>query len=180
MQRVSGEHGVAGRRAERLEGYGPGGVAVMIDCLTDDRDRTVAAVRRAFVEHGGQLGAEGSVSYLFQQTGVLSFAAGVDADTLMDAAHDAGAEDIVSLGDGSHDVLTAPADLDAVRAALARRGFVTGRARITQRAATSAPLTGATAVTMRALLRALEGLGDVRHVYSNAQFPDELLARLPA
>lgn len=180
MKRAAGGAGAAEFQAARYEGYGPGGAAVMIDCLTDNRNRTVADVRHAFTSHGGHLGADGSVSYLFRQVGVLSFAPGCDEDSLMDAALDAGAEDVVTNADASLEVLTAPADFEAVRATLAKRGYAAVSGEITQRAATGAVLAGAAANEMMELLEALEELDDVQHVYSNAEFPDELLARLPA
>ncbi|MGE0583119.1 MAG: YebC/PmpR family DNA-binding transcriptional regulator [Steroidobacteraceae bacterium] len=180
MKRAAGGADGAEYQAARYEGYGPGGVAVMIDCLTDNRNRTVADVRHAFASHGGHLGADGSVSYLFHQVGLLGFAPGCDEDRLMDAALEAGAEDVVANADGSIDVLTAPADFEAVRAALARGGFAASSAEVTQRAATSAAVAGATATETLDLLESLDNLDDVQHVYSNAEFPDELLARLPA
>lgn len=172
--------GRAVTRAARYEGYGPGGAAVMVDCLTDNGDRTVAAVRDAFANHGGHLGADGSVAYLFHQVGLLRFAPGLDEDALMDVALDAGAEDVVASADGSLDVLTAPADFDAVRAALARRGFAPVVAEVTQRAATGAVLTGPTAAMLLELVETLEHLEDVQHVYTNAEIPDDVLARLPS
>jgi YebC/PmpR family DNA-binding regulatory protein len=180
MKRAAGGMDAAEYQAARYEGYGPGGVAVMIDCLTDNRNRTVADVRHAFASHGGHLGADGSVSYLFHQAGVLSFAPGLDEDRLMDAALDAGAEDIVANPDGSLEVLTAPADFEAVRAALARLGFTTASAGVTQRAGSGAAVAGAAATETLELLEALEDLDDVQNVYTNAEFPDELLARIPA
>ncbi len=180
MQRAAGGADPIQFQAARYEGYGPGGVAVMVDCLTDNRNRTVADLRHVFATHGGHLGADGSVSYLFQQAGVLSFAPGCDEDRLMDAALDAGAEDIVTNPDGSLDVLTAPADFEAVRLALARLGFAAASAAVTQRAASGAAVTGAAATETLGLLEALEELDDVQDVYSNAEFPDEILARVPA
>ncbi|HQX46463.1 MAG TPA: YebC/PmpR family DNA-binding transcriptional regulator [Steroidobacteraceae bacterium] len=180
IKRTASGADAAGFQAARYEGYGPGGAAVMIDCLTDNRNRTVADVRHAFTSHGGHLGADGSVSYLFQQVGVLSFAPGFDEDQLMDVALDAGAEDVVTNADASLDVLTAPGDFEAVRAALAQHGFAAASGEVTQRAATGAALTGVVAAEMLAMLEALENLDDVQHVYSNAEFPDELLARIPA
>lgn len=180
IRRAAGGEDGAEYHAARYEGYGPGGAAVMVDCLTDNRNRTVAAVRHAFASHGGNLGADGSVGYLFNQVGMLSFPPGLEEDVLMDAALDGGAEDVVVNADGSLDVLTAPADFDAVRASIARRGFEPVRAEVTQRASTSAALEGEAAATMLELLEALEDLDDVQNVYTNAEIPDELLARLPA
>ena len=105
----------------RYEGYGPGGSAVMVDCLTDNRNRTVAEVRHAFTKFGGNLGADGSVNYLFNKVGQLLFAAGSDEDAIMEAAIEAGAEDVLVEDDGSIEVLTAPEDFEAVRDAIARR-----------------------------------------------------------
>ncbi|MBV6423645.1 MAG: putative transcriptional regulatory protein [Steroidobacteraceae bacterium] len=180
VKRAGGDEAGGAYQAARYEGYGPGGAAVMIDCLTDNRNRTVAAVRHAFASHGGHLGADGSVSYLFQQAGVLAFPPGCDEDAVMDIALDAGAEDVVVNPDGSLEVLTAPADLEAVRAALSQGGFQASSAEVTQRAATSAVLGDEAAATLVELLTALEDLDDVQHVYSNAEIPDDVLARLPA
>ena len=180
MKRAAGGAEGVDYQAARYEGYGPGGVAVMLDCLTDNRNRTVADVRHAFASHGGHLGADGSVAYLFHQVGQLAFAPGCDEDRLMDVALDAGAEDVVAHADGSIDVLTAPADFEAVRRALAQRGYTAASAEVTQRAATSAAVSGAAATETLELLESLESLDDVQHVYTNAEFPDELLARVPA
>jgi len=180
VKRATGGGEGADYQAVRYEGYGPGGAAVMVDCLTDNRNRTVAAVRHAFAAHGGNLGADGSVAYLFNQVGALAFAAGIDEDRLTDAALDAGAEDVVANPDGSFDVLTAPRDFEAVRAALAQRGLAATAAEVTQRAATGAVLSGEAATTMLELLEALEELDDVQNVYTNAEIPDDVLARLQA
>jgi YebC/PmpR family DNA-binding regulatory protein len=160
----------------RYEGYGPGGIAVMVDCLTDNRQRTVAEVRHAFSKAGGNLGTDGSVAYLFGKAGVLSFAPGVDEDALMEAALEAGAEDVISNDDQSVDVLTAPEQFETVRDALAAAGFTPENAEITQRASTSVALNQADAEKMIRLLERLEDLDDVQNVYSNADISEEILA----
>ena len=159
----------------RYEGYGPGGVAVMVDCQTDNRTRTVGDVRHAFAKHGGNLGTDGSVAYLFRKLGVLSYAPGADEDKIMAAALEAGAEDVVTGTDGSIEVLTAPDDFDAVIEAMTRAGFKPGHAEITQRAANDITLAGEDAEKVWKLIEMLEDLDDVQHVYSNADFPDEII-----
>ncbi len=160
------------------EGYGPGGVAVMVDCLTDNRNRTVADVRHAFAKFGGNLGADGSVAYLFNKVGLLSFPSGVDEDEIMEASIEAGAEDVVSNDDGSIDVLTDPGDFEQVRTALEVVGNKSEFAEITMRASVSATLNEKEASSMLKLLEMLEDLDDVQQVYSNADIPDEILANL--
>ena len=162
----------------RYEGYGPGGVAVMADCLTDNRQRTVAEVRHAFTKAGGNLGTDGSVAYLFTKTGILSFAAGVDEDRLMEAALEAGADDVIGNDDQSVDVLVEPERFDAVRDALASAGLTPENAEVTQRAGTSVALDQADAEKMIRLLERLEDLDDVQNVYSNADISEEILAKI--
>lgn len=159
----------------RYEGYAPGGVAVIVECLTDNRTRTVADVRHAFNKHDGNLGADGSVAYLFSHSGVLSFAPGTDEDRVMEAALEAGAEDVVTEDDGSIEVLTSPESFDAVHAALSGVGLVPASAELTQRASTRIPVAAADGRRVLELLEVLEDLDDVQHVYSNADFPAELL-----
>jgi len=178
IKRGSGELDGADYEAILYEGYGPGGVAVMVDCLTDNRNRTVADVRHAFSKFGGNLGADGSVAYLFNKVGLLSFPAGVDEDAIMEAAIEAGAEDVVVNDDGSIDVLTDPGDFEAVREALAAAGNEHELAEITMRASVSATLGEKEASSMMKLLEMLEDLEDVQEVYSNAEIPDEILANL--
>jgi YebC/PmpR family DNA-binding regulatory protein len=162
------------------EGYGPGGVAVMVDCLTDNRNRTVADVRHLFSKFGGNLGADGSVSYLFNKVGLLSFPTGVDEDAIMEAAIEAGAEDVVINDDGSMDVLTEPGDFETVRETLREGGKAFELAEITMRASVAATLGEKEASSMMKLLEMLEDLEDVQQVYSNAEIPDEILANLQA
>jgi len=160
------------------EGYGPGGVAVMVNCLTDNRNRTVSEVRHAFAKHGGNLGADGSVAYLFSQVGLLSFPEGADEDVIMEAALDAGAEDVVSNDDGSVDVLTSPNDFSAVNEAITAAGLEPELAEVTMKASLDATLEEDDAGKMFKLLETLEDLDDVQNVYSNADIPEEILARL--
>lgn len=162
----------------RYEGYGPGGVAVMVECMTDNRNRTVAEVRHAFSKYGGNLGADGSVGYLFNLVGQLSFPAGQNEDALMEAALEAGAEDVVTYPDGSIDVLTDPTEFEQVRDAMVAAGFETEEAEVTQRASTSTELDEQQASSMMKMLEVLEDLDDVQNVYSNADIPDEILALL--
>jgi YebC/PmpR family DNA-binding regulatory protein len=162
----------------RYEGYGPGGVAVMVDCMTDNRNRTVAEVRHAFSKHGGNLGADGSVGYLFNHVGVISYSADAGEDEITEAALAAEAEDVVVNDDGSIDVLTDPAEFEGVAAAMAEAGLEAENAEVTMRASTNATLGEAEAGTMIKLLDALEDLDDVQTVYSNADIPDEILEKL--
>ncbi|MEA5126347.1 YebC/PmpR family DNA-binding transcriptional regulator [Xanthomonas floridensis] len=152
----------------RYEGYAPGGVAVIVDCLTDNRVRTVADVRHAFSKCGGNMGTEGSVAFMFKRLGVLSFAAGANEDALTDAAIEAGADDVVVYPeDGAIDVLTAPDAFAQVRDALAAAGLEPAHADITFRAENDIAVDGDTAVQVRKLLDMLEDLDDVQDVYSN-------------
>ena len=160
------------------EGYGPGGVAVMVNCLTDNRNRTVADVRHAFTKFGGNLGADGSVAYLFNSVGLVSYSAAVDEDHLMEVAIDAGAEDVISNDDGSIDVLTEPSDFEALKAKLETTGLVPELAEVTMRASVSATLGENEASSMMKLMEMLEDLDDVQNVYTNAEIPDEILANL--
>jgi YebC/PmpR family DNA-binding regulatory protein len=162
----------------RYEGYGPGGVAVLIECVTDDRNRTRADLRRTFTEHGGHLGAEGSVSYLFNEVGLMTYPPGTDEDRLIRAALEAGAEDVVPNSDRSIEVLADPMEFDTVRAILTDRGFAPAAAEVTERAALTTPLSGEPAERMVRLLATLEDLDDVRNVYSNVEISHEVLARV--
>jgi YebC/PmpR family DNA-binding regulatory protein len=173
VRRGSGEEGGAAIEEIRYEGYGPGGVAIIVDCMSDNRTRTVGEVRHAFAKHGGNLGADGSVGYLFNKSGVLTFPASIGEDKVMEAALEAGAEDIVS--DGDIEVLTDPGDFIKVKDAMEKAGLKPQSAEITLRASTSVTLTGEHAESVMELLEALENLDDVQTVYSNADFPDEIL-----
>ncbi|TAN51496.1 MAG: YebC/PmpR family DNA-binding transcriptional regulator [Methylococcaceae bacterium] len=162
----------------RYEGYGPGGIAVMVDCLTDNRNRTVSEVRHAFAKAGGNLGTDGSVAYLFSKSGVISFPAGADEDAVMEAALDAGGEDVVVYDDGSLDVLTTPDNFETVRDALLKAGLQPENSEVTMRAGTSVALDADDAEKMIRLLDRLESLDDVQNVYSNADISEEILAKL--
>ena len=162
----------------RYEGYGPGGVAVMVDCMTDNRNRTVAEVRHTFSKCGGNLGTDGSVAYLFTKVGLLSYPPGTDEEALLEAALDAGAEDLAGNEDGSIDVLTAPDAFLDVKDSLSDTGHAPDSAEITMRAATGQTLDLQGAQTMVRLLDTLEDLNDVQKVYSNAEIPDAILAQL--
>lgn len=152
----------------RYEGYGVGGAAVMVDCMTDNRTRTVADVRHAFTKNGGNLGGEGSVAFLFKHCGQLVFAPGTDETKLMDAAIEAGAEDVVTNDDGSIEVVTVPAEFVAVRSGLERAGFKPELAEVTFKATTENVMKGDDAARMQKLLDALEGIDDVQEVYTTA------------
>ncbi|KRD75579.1 YebC/PmpR family DNA-binding transcriptional regulator [Lysobacter sp. Root983] len=154
----------------RYEGYAPGGVAVIVDCLTDNKVRTVADVRHAFGKFGGNLGTDGSVAFLFQKRGVLWFPAGSDEDKVTEAAIDAGADDVVVYpDDGSIDVLTAPDAFAAVKAAMTAAGLAPEQAEVTYRAENDIAVGGETAQQVVKMLAWLEDLDDVQNVYSNAE-----------
>ncbi|NNF16784.1 MAG: YebC/PmpR family DNA-binding transcriptional regulator [Gammaproteobacteria bacterium] len=162
----------------RYEGYGPGGAAVMVDCMTDNRNRTVAEVRHAFSKAGGNLGSDGSVAYLFNKVGLISLPGGLEEDAVMEAALEVGAEDVINNSDGSLDVVTDPAGFETVRDALVDAGFEPEQAEVTMQATTSADLSVKEASTIMNLLERLEDLDDVQQVYSNAEISDEILAQL--
>lgn len=162
----------------RYEGYGPGGTAVIVDCLTDNRNRAVAEVRHAFSKCGGNLGTDGSVAYLFSKQGVISYAPNVDEDALMEAALEAGAEDVNTYDDGAVDVITTPENYLTVKEALVAAGFEPDDAQITMQAATMAELNAEDAEKMLKLIDRLEDLDDVQNVYSNADISDEIMAGL--
>ena len=164
----------------RYEGYGPGGTAVMVDCMTDNRNRTAAEVRHAFSKHGGNLGTDGSVAYLFTKQGVISFQPGADEDAVMEAALEAGAEDVVTNDDGSVDVVTTPEDFTAIREALNCAGLDTEVSEVTYNASTQAALDRDAAEKLLKLVDTLEDLDDVQEVYHNADISDEIMAELDA
>ena len=155
------------------EGYGVAGVAVYVEAMTDNRNRTAAEVRHAFSKHGGNLGTDGSVAYLFERKGQILFAPGVDEEALMDAALEAGADDININDDGSAEVLTSFADFISVNEALKEAGFNAEEAEVTMIPSTTAELDSDSAEKIMKLIDALEDLDDVQNVYTNAEFPDE-------
>jgi YebC/PmpR family DNA-binding regulatory protein len=152
----------------RYEGYGIGGAAVIVDCMTDNRTRTVADVRHAFSKYGGNLGTDGSVAFLFRHVGQIVFAPGNDEDKVMEAAIDAGADDVVTNDDGSIEVLTTPNDFIAVKDALAKAGLAPEFAEVTMKPITEVEMRGEDAQRMQKLLDALESLDDVQDVYTSA------------
>lgn len=160
------------------EGYGPGGVAVIVETMTDNNKRTVADVRHAFSKHGGNLGTTGSVAYLFQRKGVLFYTAGTNEEQLLDVALEAGADDVQTQTDGSIEVLTSPEHYSEVKAALETAGFVAESAEITLVPDTQAELDADTAVKFIKLIDALEDSDDVQNVYHNAQISDDIMATL--
>ncbi len=159
----------------RYEGYGPNGVAVMVDTLTDNRNRTVAEVRHAFTKYGGSLGTDGSVGYLFNKLGVITYGPGADEDAIMEAALEAGAEDVLE-EDGAVEVITTPDDFETVRDALRDAGLVPDDAEVTMKPDTSVELDVDGGQTVLSLLDVLEDLDDTQAVYSNAQIPEEAYA----
>ncbi|MFV1972698.1 MAG: YebC/PmpR family DNA-binding transcriptional regulator [Thiohalobacterales bacterium] len=162
----------------RYEGYGPGGVAVMVDCMTDNRNRTVAEVRHAFTKAGGNLGTDGSVAYQFTKSGILSYPTGSDEDRIIEAALEAGAEDVLSNDDGSIDVLTEPDRFVDIKESMVAAELQPEQAEVTMRASNTTSLDLNDAEKMVRLLDALEDLDDVQSVYSNADISEDVLARL--
>lgn len=175
-----GAGGEEGQDLEEIvyEGYGPGGVAVLVECLTDNRNRTVADVRHAFTKCGGNLGTGGSVAYLFSKAGIISYPAGSDENALMEAALEAGAEDVVNNDDSSIDIVTGTEDFIDVKQALIEAGHKPESSELTMQASTTTTLDLATAESMVRLLDMLEDLDDVQKVYSNADIPDDILAQI--
>jgi YebC/PmpR family DNA-binding regulatory protein len=160
------------------EGYAAGGIAVLVEVMTDNRNRTVAEVRHAFSKRGGNLGTDGSVAYLFSRVGQIAFAPGADEEQVMDVALDAGAEDIETHDDGSMDVTTPWEEFGAVKAALEAAGLEPVGGEVTMVASTTVPLDAAGAEKVMGLVDALEDLDDVQNVYTNVEIPDELLIGL--
>jgi YebC/PmpR family DNA-binding regulatory protein len=174
------ERGAGGGEGEnydelRYEGYGPGGVAVIVDCMTDNRNRTASEVRHAFTKHGGNLGTDGSVAYMFSKQGIISFAPGADEDAVIEAALEAGAEDVITNDDGSIDVMTTPEDFADVKEAIIQAGFEPDNAEVTFSAATKSELDQEMAEKLLRMVDVLEDLDDVQEVYTNADISDEIL-----
>lgn len=175
--------GAGGGETEQLEeivyeGYGPNGVAVMVECLSDNRNRTVADVRHAFTKTGGNLGMTGSVGYLFTKTGLLLFPAGTDDNKVLEVAMEAGANDVVTCDDSSLEVLTTPEQFETVKAAMEKAQLLPDSAEITMVASTMVKLEGEDAEKMMKLIDMLEDLDDVQNVHSNAEFSDVFLDSL--
>lgn len=175
-----GAGGLEGEDYEEIcyEGYGPAGVAVMVECMTDNRNRTVSDVRHAFSKRGGNLGTDGSVAYLFTKQGVLSYAPGSSEDRIMEVALEAGAEDVSTHGDGSIDVITSPESFIDVKEAMVAAGLTPEHADITMTPSTTVSLELEDAQKVLALIDMLEELDDVQNVYTNADFSDEVMAQL--
>lgn len=177
-KRGAGELEGADYEEIRYEGYGPGGVAIMVDTMTDNRNRTVSEVRHAFSKAGGNLGTDGSVAYMFNEIGVFPLAEGADEDQVMEVALDAGADDVVTDDSGAIEVLCAPAEFMAVNNALEEAGFNVDEGEVTMRADNLTPLDEETAEKLMRLVDTLEELDDVQEVYSNADIPDEVMEKM--
>ena len=175
IKRGTGELEGAQYEEVHYEGYGPAGIAIMVECTTDNRTRTVGEVRHAFSKHGGNLGQDGSVAFLFKKTGLLYYPPGLSEEKIIEAALEAGADDVTTDTHGSIEVLAAPENFHAVVAAMTRHGFKPEHAELAQQAATSVPVNNEDAEKILKLLEALEDLDDVQSVFSNAEFPSELL-----
>ena len=174
IKRGTGELEGASYEEVHYEGYGPGGVAILVACQTDNRNRTVGDVRHAFTKYGGNLGTDGSVAYLFKKFGVIGIAPGTDEDAVMEAALEVGADDVVTNDDGSIEVLSAPESLQAVRDGLERKGLKPVDAEIVERPGTAVAVDGDNAQQLLKLLETLDDLDDVQNVYTNAEFPDAM------
>lgn len=176
-----GNGGMEGENVEevRYEGYGPGGIAVMVDCMTNNRNRTVGEVRHAFTKNGGNLGTDGSVSYLFKKQGQITFAPGVDEERLMELALEAGAEDIIINEDKSADVITTPENFLTIKTFLVKNGIHPAQADVTMLAATNVSITDKeVAESVLDLIDMLEDLDDVQEVYSNADISQDIMTQL--
>ena len=176
------KRGAGGLDADALqeityEGYAPGGIAVLVEAMTDNRNRTAADVRYAFSHHGGNLGTDGSVSYLFRKRGILLFRPGTDEGRVMEVALAAGADDLHSDEDGSLSVYASPENFDVVRKSLATQGLLADDAEVTMVPTIYAACAGEVAERGMKLLEALEELDDVQNVFHNGEFPEEMLAR---
>lgn len=175
-KRGAGETNTENYAEVRYEGYGPGGIAVIIETMTDNVNRTVGEVRHALTKHGGNLGTSGSVAFQFKKIGVMNFAPGLDEEKLMEAALEAGADDIqVDEDDGSAEIITAPEDFAAVKAALMAAGFTPDHDEVTMRADNLTAVEGETAEKLLKMIDMLEDLDDVQEVFTNADFSDESL-----
>jgi len=174
IKRGAGEMGGDDYEEIRYEGYGPGGSAILVDCMTDNRNRTVAEVRHAFTKFNGNMGTSGSVAYMFAKLGVIQFAPGTDEDAVMEAALESGAEDIITADDGSIEVLTSPEEFINVKEALVAAELTHVEAEVTMRAENRVTLSDKEGETMLKLLDMLDELDDVQNVYSNADIPDSV------
>ena len=175
IKRGTGELDGVSYEEIRYEGYAPSGVAVLVECTTDNRNRTVSEVRHAFTKFGGNLGSDGSVAYLFDKVGLLIFPPGVDEDVVMEAAVDAGAQDIETGSDGVVEVITEPDKLNFVTEQMSAAGLVSELAEVVQRPTSETELTGEDAEKVMLLISALEDLDDVQDVFTNASFPEDMV-----
>ncbi len=178
IKRGTGEGDDANYEEVRYEGYGPGGTAVMVDCMTDNRNRTVSEVRHAFTKSGGNLGTDGSVAYMFNRIGLLTYPAGSDEDAIMEAALEAGAEDVEVSDDDSIEVSTSYEDFMAVKDAMEAAGHKPESAEIIEKPTTDTVVSEEDAEKIMRLIDTLDELDDVQEVHTNADFPDEVLANL--
>ena len=178
IKKATGDQDLANVEEVRYEGYGPGGAAVMVDCMTDNRNRTVSEVRSAFSKCGGNLGTDGSVAYLFTKVGQISFPAGSDEERILEIALEAGAEDVVTNDDGSVDVLASVEEFSEVRDSLSEHDLMPEVAEVTMRPSTSVSLDLDDARRIVRLLEMLEDLDDVQQVYSNADIAEEMMSQL--
>jgi YebC/PmpR family DNA-binding regulatory protein len=172
IKKATGELEGVSYEEVRYEGYAPGGIAVIVECLTDNRVRTVADVRHAFSKYGGNLGTEGSVAFMFKKIGVLAYGAGADEEKITEAAIEAGADDIKSYDDGAVEVITSPEAFEAVKKAMEAAGLAPAEANVTMRADNDVAVDGETAQQVVNLLDKLEDLDDVQNVHHNADLPD--------
>ncbi len=178
IKRGTGEGDDTNYEEIRYEGYGPAGTAIMVDCLTDNRKRTVSEVRHAFTKAGGNLGTDGSVAYMFTRSGVLMYPQGSDEDAIMEAALEAGAEDVASNDDGSVEVITTFEDFISVNDAMVSTGFEPEVAEVVEKAANMVDVTLDDAEKIMRLIDTLEDLDDVQEVHTNADFSDEVMEQL--
>lgn len=176
IKRGAGELDGSDYEEIRYEGYGPAGIAILVDCLTDNRNRTVAGVRHAFTKAGGNLGQDGSVAFMFSSIGVLTYAPGSDEDAILEAALEAGADDVVTEDDGLIEVLTAPENYVKVKERMIEAGLEPEESELTLRAANNTEVNEEDAEKVMRLIDALEELDDVQEVYSNADFPEEVMS----
>ncbi len=177
-KRGAGELGGESYEEVRYEGYGTGGIAVLVEAETDNINRTVSEVRHAFSKHGGNLGTSGSVAYMFNNIGILSYAPGTDEDAIMEAALEAGAEDVITDDEGGLEVLTTPEMFGEVQNALVAAGFTPDEAEVTMRADNLTPLDAEAAEKLLKMVDTLEELDDVQAVYTNADIADEVMEAL--
>ncbi len=178
IKRGTGEGGDANYEEVRYEGYGPGGTAVMVDCMTDNRNRTVSEVRHAFTKAGGNLGTDGSVAYMFDRIGIMTYPAGSNEDAIMESALEAGAEDVDTNEDGSIEVSTSYEEFITVKDAMIAAGHIPEHAEIIEKPTTETMVSEEDAEKIMHLIDTLEELDDVQDVHTNADFPDEVLASL--